>query len=199
MIEVGAIVLAAGRATRFGAAPDDSKVVAILDGKPLVRHVVDAALASRARPLVVVTGQAARRVAHALEGAAPLVVVHNRDFALGMAGSLRAGLAALPPAVDGALVLLADMPRVSPRTLDTLIEAFAHERPDAVVPSHDGRRGNPVLLGRTLFPAVEALQGDEGARRLLAGAACHLCVVDDPGVLTDIDDPAALARARAPT
>jgi molybdenum cofactor cytidylyltransferase len=196
MSEIGAVVLAAGRASRFGAGADDSKVLARLDGKPLVRHVAEAALASRARPVVVVIGHAGAGVRAALDGL-DATIVDNPHAASGMAGSLKAGVAALPADCAGALILLADMPRVRARTLDALIAAYAagDRRPDAVAPVFAGRRGNPVLLGRALFGAVAGLEGDVGARALLAEADVREIEVDDPGVSIDIDTRAALRAA----
>jgi len=128
MVDIAAIVLAAGRASRFGAGADDSKVVAILGGVPLVVHVVSAAMESRASHVIVVTGHAAARTQAALEGR-PVAIVHNPDYAAGMATSLKAGIAALPNMIEGALILLGDMPLVASTTLDSLIEVFTRERP----------------------------------------------------------------------
>lgn len=199
MSKVAAIILAAGRASRFGAAAGDSKAAAPLDGRPLVRHVAEAALASRARPIIVVTGHAAEAVQAALAGL-DVMFAHNAQAASGMASSLQCGLAAAP-SCDAALILLADMPRVRATTLDALIAAYegATPHPLAVAPVYEGRRGNPVLLGRPLFGAVAALEGDVGARGLLhaAGSGLVEIAVNDPGVLLDIDTRAALAAERA--
>ena len=162
--------------------------------------MAETALASRAATTLVVTGQAAAGVEAALAGL-PVRLVQNPDYASGMAGSVKAGVAALRADVDGALVLLADMPRVAVVTLDALIGAFegADMPPDAVVPVHDGQRGNPVLLGRALFEAVARLQGDAGARKLLPGRSVIACEVGDPGILVDVDTRDALAALRAAT
>lgn len=201
MVEIGAVVLAAGRSARFRAAGglEPSKLVALLDGEPLVRHVARAALGSRARPVVVVTGHAREAVEQALADL-PVVFAHNPAFASGLASSLQAGVAALPPGAGGALALLGDMPGVEAALLDRLIEAFAaHPRAIAAAPVHAGRRGNPVLLARALFPALAGLEGDEGARRLLREAEPGSVVevpVDSDAVTLDIDTPDALAAAR---
>ena len=195
MADVAVLVLAAGRATRFGAA-EGGKLVAVLDGVALLRHAVATARASRAAaPVVVVTGHAAAQTRAALDAEPSCRLVHNPDYATGMASSLRTGLAALPPEAAGVLVLLGDMPRVAPRTLDQLIDAFAAAEADAVVPAFRGRAGNPVLLGRSLFARLAALNGDEGARRLLNEPWCRTlsCEVDDPGILADVDTPGDLA------
>lgn len=202
MVEVAAIVLAAGRASRFTASEEGggescSKVFALLEGRPLVAHVVATAAASRAAPVIVVSGRGAEQAAEALSGF-DVALVHNPRFAEGMAGSIATGLAAVPASAEAVIILLADMPRVASTTLDALIDVFERERPDAVVPCHGERRGNPVLLSRTLFPALLRLRGDEGARGLLSGAIRVMsCPVDDPGVLVDVDTRDALARLAA--
>ncbi len=201
MSEIGAVILAAGQSSRFRAegGQEVSKLVAQFGGKPLVRHAAEAALASRARPVVVVTGHAREAVQAALAGL-PLLFAHNADFASGLASSLHAGVAALPGEVAGALVLLGDMPRIEAPLLDRLIDAFA-ARPLALAaaPVHAGRRGNPVLLSRALFPMLARLEGDEGARRLLSEADPIGVVevdVESDGVALDIDTPGELAAAR---
>ena len=113
-----------------------------------------------------------------------------------MASSVKAGIAALPAEADGVLVLLADMPRVAAATLDALIAAFDAPvvPPDAVVPTHGGHQGNPVLLGRALFAEVARLEGDAGARKLLPGRNVVSCAVDDPGIKVDVDTRAMLVE-----
>jgi molybdenum cofactor cytidylyltransferase len=201
MIRVAAIVLAAGRSSRFRAAggAEETKLVATLDGKPMVRQVVEAALASRARPVVVVVGHARGAVEAALRGLS-VPVVFNPDYATGLSSSLRAGLSAIPAEVEGALAMLGDMPGVEARLIDALIDAFAAQ-PNvcAVAPAQGGRRGNPVLLGRALFDRAKRLEGDEGARRLLAALPKgDIIEIAPPGsdVSFDIDTPSDLANMR---
>lgn len=198
MAEVAAIILAAGRATRFGAAAGESKVLADLAGVPLVRHVAMRALASTASPVLVVTGNAASRVGEALAGL-PVAVVFNADWTSGMAGSLKTGIAALPSRAGGALVMLGDMPLVAASTIDRLVAAFLGAgESHAIVPVHRGRAGNPVLIGRAMFDEIAQLNGDEGARKLLMAPNRTIlrCDVDDPGVAIDVDTRAALAALR---
>jgi molybdenum cofactor cytidylyltransferase len=161
----------------------------------------EAALASKAGPIVVVTGHARSAVEAALAGLA-VETAHNPDFASGLASSLRAGLSAMPADVAGALVLLGDMPWIEAGFIDAMIDAFlAKERALAAAPTRKGRRGNPVLLGRGLFEAAMRLTGDEGARRLIGSlGAGELVEVEasGAGVIADIDTPADLAAARRP-
>jgi molybdenum cofactor cytidylyltransferase len=198
---VGAVVLAAGRSARFRAAggPGATKLVAKLGDKPIVRMAAEAALASRARPVTVVTGHARTSVEAALAGL-DVEFVYNPEFSSGLASSLQVGLSAMPADAAGALVLLGDMPRIEAQLIDALIDAFlAKERALAAAPAHRGRRGNPMLLGRGLFEAAMRLRGDEGARRLIAAlSAAELVEVEAPdaGVIVDIDTPTDLAAAR---
>jgi molybdenum cofactor cytidylyltransferase len=199
--EIAAIILAAGRSSRYlaGGGAEASKLVACYRGEPLVRRVARATLASRARPVVVVIGHARIDVEAALAGL-PLAFAFNPDFASGLASSLRTGVAALPEAALGAMVLLGDMPDVEAEMIDRILETFAaHPDASAAVPVYAGRRGNPVLLGRELFAAVARLEGDEGARRLLREADRDRVVevpFDDAAVTLDIDTSDDLAAAR---
>jgi molybdenum cofactor cytidylyltransferase len=197
MREVAAIILAAGEARRFGPGPEETKLVAEFAGKPLVRHVADAALASQVQPIFVVTGHAHVKVLAALEGLG-LLRIHNPDHAAGMSGSLKIGIGALPSSVRGAVVLLGDMPRISAGLIDRLVEAFSTPlaEPLAVVPVRAGRRGNPVLLGRGLFAQISRLHGDQGARDIVAAPGAYLleCRVEDIGIEIDIDTQEDLRR-----
>ena len=190
MSTVAAIILAAGRSTRMGG---PNKLLLPLGGKPVVAHAVEAALASRARPVVVVTGHQADAVTEALAGY-DVRAIDNPDYATGLASSLKAGVRAVSDDADGALILLGDMPAITPGLLDRLIEAFL-ERPDATaaLPVREGQRGNPVLLGRALFPKVLQLEGDEGARRIIGREGVVEVPVEDDGVTADVDTPEAFA------
>ena len=192
---VGAIVLAAGRASRMGA----NKLCAELDGEPIVRRVVGAALASSARPVIVVTGHEAEAVRAALAGL-DVTFVDNPAFADGMSTSLRAGIAAAAAlGLDAALVCLGDMPRLAAHHLDAVIAAGRAAGDAAiVVPTCERKRGNPVLWPRRYFDAIAELTGDVGARALIErhADAVHTVALDDPAILVDVDTPAALAALR---
>ncbi|ABD87199.1 NTP transferase domain-containing protein [Rhodopseudomonas palustris] len=193
--QVAAIVLAAGRSTRMGG---PNKLLAELNGTPLVRIVVDQALASKAGEVIVVTGHQADKVEAALRGL-KVRLVHNADFAQGLASSVKAGIAAVPTAADGAVICLGDMPLVDSRLLDRLIDAFAPDRGALIaVPVSDGRRGNPVLWSRRFFAELMTLDGDIGARHLIAkhSEAVAEVTVDGAGAFLDIDTPQALEDAR---
>ena len=190
-----AIVLAAGRSTRMGEA---NKLLADIGGKPMLRHVAEAALASQAQQVLVVVGHQADEVCAALTGL-DVAFVANLDFATGLSSSLKAGIRALPQGAAGALVLLGDMPRIETAHLDAMIAAFASEAGNAVVvPMHRGQRGNPVLWPADLFAEILALEGDVGARSLLARHAPRVREIDlgTDAIVMDVDTPEALARLR---
>lgn len=191
MAEIAAIILAAGKSTRFrGDDPNaTTKAIALLDGTPLVQHVAQAAIDAGLKPLVLVTGFNAAEVSFAAQAVPGLQIVHNPDYETGLASSLRAGIAALPAGVAGAIVLLADMPRVSSGTIRLLAQTFlVSPRAAAVVPVYAGQWGNPILLGAKLFADVALLQGDSGARKLLASCAdVVLMECGDEAVGIDVD------------
>jgi molybdenum cofactor cytidylyltransferase len=190
---VAAIVLAAGRSTRMGEA---NKLLCGIAGAPMVRHVAAATLGSRARPVLVVTGHQEAAVRAALAGLT-VTFVANPDYASGLMSSLKAGIAALPQGIAGALVALGDMPMLRPADFDRLIEAFlAAGTGNIVVPVYRGRRGNPVLWPAAYFANILALEGDTGARQLFAShaAAIREVPIAAAAVLEDIDTPEALAE-----
>jgi molybdenum cofactor cytidylyltransferase len=192
---VAAVVLAAGRSTRMGG---PNKLLEQLGGKPLVRIVVEQALASKAQGVIVVTGHQAGQIEKALAGL-KVTFVSNPDFADGLASSVKAGIAAVPAVADGAVVCLGDMPLIDARLIDRLIEAFAPDRGNLIaVPVSDGRRGNPVLWSRRFFNELMTLDGDIGARHLIArhGEAVAEVAVEGHGAFLDIDTPQALEEAR---
>jgi molybdenum cofactor cytidylyltransferase len=195
-MSVAAVILAAGRGSRFGEAP---KVLAHLAGKPLVRRVAEAALASSARPVLLVAGHRRDEVALTVAGL-PLEVIANPRYADGLSTSLRAAFERLPTDAEAAVILLADMPLVGAALIDRLVGAWAEAgRPAALIPTHGGRQGNPVILSTVLRREIGELTGDSGAGPILRGRSdVVLHAVDDRGVLQDVDTTDALARlARA--
>ena len=193
---IAAVVMAAGRSSRMAPA---NKLLTDVEGRLMVQRAVDAALASQARPILVVTGHDGGRVREALAGR-PVEFADNPDFAAGLSTSVRSGLAWLANKdVDGAVFLLGDMPLVSAAHIDRLIAAFNPVEGRAIcVPTHKGKRGNPVLWGAKFFPEMRALEGDRGARSLFGTHGDQVCEVEmvDDGVLVDIDTPEALAALR---
>jgi CTP:molybdopterin cytidylyltransferase MocA len=201
-VRASALILAAGGARRFGAA----KQLASLHGRPLLQHVVDAVEAVPVlEETVVVLGARAAEVTAGirLDGAR---VVQCEDWADGLSASLRAGVAALPPGTEAALILLGDQPLVTPPVISLVLQtagqafgagtgAAAGAGPppaDAVRACYGGVAGHPVALGPRLLSLVPALRGDAGARDLLAGADVRLVEAGHLGDDTDIDTPEQL-------
>jgi molybdenum cofactor cytidylyltransferase len=175
-----------------------NKLLAELNGKKLVRIVTEQALASKARDVIVVTGHQAELVEKALEGL-KVTFIRNPDFAGGLASSVKAGISAVPAHADAAVICLGDMPMISAGLIDHLIEAFAPDRGNLIaVPVSDGRRGNPVLWSRRFFNELMTLDGDIGARHLIArhNEAVAEVPVEGNGAFLDIDTPQALEAAR---
>jgi molybdenum cofactor cytidylyltransferase len=191
--EVAAIILAAGQSRRMGG---PNKLLARFDGQPLVRRVAENAVVSGAARVIVVTGHRAGDVASALAGL-DVDIVHNPDFADGLATSLRTGLAAVPESASGALVLLADMPDITSAIIDRLIDAFRKRRGLAIVlPTFSGKRGNPVLWPRAYFPELAEVTGDTGARHIIARHEDAVERVEIGGAAThDVDTREALVAA----
>ena len=190
---ITAVVLAAGRSTRM---QGPNKLLARIDGEPIIARVVQAALRSRAEDVVVVIGHDADRVRAVLPAHPRLTLVENPDHALGLSTSLRRGIAAVPATSDAAIICLGDMPRVTARHIDTVIGAFSPAAGHSIcVPVHGGKRGNPALFARRYFDEMRAASGDSGAKHLIGAHAdqVHEVAIDDDAVLSDLDTPADLA------
>jgi molybdenum cofactor cytidylyltransferase len=187
---VAAIVLAAGQARRMGGT---HKLLARLDGESLVRRAARTACGSQARPVIVVTGHRAPEIEAELLGL-NVRVVHNPDYAEGLATSLKAGLACVPSEAGAAIVLLADMPGVTSAIIDRLIGAFAARKgPSIVLPTAGGKRGNPVLWSREFFPELMTVMGDSGARHILGAHEEAVERVEiGAAAAVDVDTPEAL-------
>jgi len=208
---IAGILLASGASTRFGG----DKLLAPLDGRPVVRWSADA-LIDRVDTLVVVVREdphpsalrpevrsaGARShqgltVRRALEGL-PIRWAINHDAERGMSTAIRAGIAALPASVEAAIVALGDQPLVDGNIVERLIARWRECGAQAVQPCYDDGRGHPVLFDRSLFPALSALEGDVGARAVLdsVGNALDLLTVAGSRPI-DVDTPEALRDVAA--
>ena len=186
-----AVVLAAGSGSRFGG----GKLLAAWDAGVLLEGALAAAFAAPVRDVTVVVGADADAVAAVARDFDPRVLtVYAPDFAEGMAASLRAGVASLPADAAGAFVFLGDMPRAPSAVLQPMADAV-RAGALAAAPVFRGRRGNPVLLSRELFPQLLALTGDAGARGVLQSLGDRLALIESPddGVLFDVDRPSDLS------
>jgi len=190
-MNVTAIVLAAGTSSRMGR----PKQLLQYDGRSLVRRAAEAAVTSKARQTIVVTGAANDAVAAELSGLA-VMLVHNPDYAAGMSTSLRAGLRAVRPEVDAVVVMLADQPFVTSEVVDALIDRHEETAATIVRPRYGEQPGNPVLWDQRAFGELIAQEGDRGGRALLQKYASEIAWVElpDQGQQTDVDTPEAYAR-----
>jgi molybdenum cofactor cytidylyltransferase len=190
---IGGLILAAGAARRFGS----QKLLAPLDGRPLIQHVIDAANASSLEDIVMVIGaNGTNLLAHVDMGRTR--VVRNPDPTRGMASSLQVGLRSLDQNLHGALVLLGDMPGVSTALIDELVARGRETRASAVISVWRGRRSPPVVLHKTLWAAALALEGDTGMRDVLADRddVAEVEVTSALGALDDVDTPEDHRRLR---
>lgn len=193
--EIAGLVLAAGQSRRMG----ENKLLADVDRQAMIVRTVKAVLASSVKPVFVVTGHQHAAIETALKGL-PASLIHNPHFANGLSTSLRAGISALPPNTEGALVCLGDMPSVTADQIDRLVAAFDPAESRAIcVPTFKGKRGNPVLWSAEFFPEMMTVAGDTGAKHLIGTYAEAICEIEmpDDAVLADIDTPEALANLRA--
>ncbi|MDO9418480.1 nucleotidyltransferase family protein [Pararhizobium sp.] len=193
---IAIVLLAAGTGRRMGDR-HAHKLLADFDGMPLVRRLVNVALSCGAAPMVVVIGHRHNEISNALNGLG-LTVVYNPDFETGMASSLRAGYAT--PGVrdaSGVLVLLADMPAITTGHLLALMNAFVASEGKAIVrAASEQGPGNPVILPRSLDRAIMNLQGDVGARHVIAASAIPIIDVDiGAAAHLDVDTPQQLEAA----
>ena len=193
---VAALVLAAGQSRRMGPV---NKLLAVVDGAPMLASVVAHALESSACAVHVVTGFERLRVEEMLAGQ-DVQLVYNPGFERGISTSIAAGLSSLPADVEGALICLGDMPAVSVEVLDRIIATFDPRRgAEVCVPTYRGKRGNPVLWSRRFFAEIRRIRGDAGARHLIGehSKMVREVPIDDASILMDVDSPEALARVGA--
>ncbi|NLS15835.1 NTP transferase domain-containing protein [Rhizobium sp. P40RR-XXII] len=195
-ISVAIILLAAGKASRMGEG-GSHKLLAEFDGVPLVRRSASTAIASGVSDIVAVTGHRQDEIEDALNGLA-VERVFNPDYASGMASSLVAGVGT-PAAqrADGVLVMLADMPEVTSDDLNILIAAFREANGQAIVRAvSGGKRGNPVILPRSVLNAVMRLEGDVGARHIIETSGLPVVDVEiGEAAHLDVDTPEAVIAA----
>ena len=191
---ISALVLAAGSSRRMGR----PKLLLELGGQALIRRAVEQASASRADEVIVVVGPHRAEMARLLAGT-PARLVDNPDHLSGMASSLRAGLRALGPEVEAVVVLLGDQPFQGAEVVDRLIAAYRASGQPIVVPLYAGRRGNPVLFDRAVFPELERQEGDQGGRDVIAADPSRVATVpfESDRLQQDLDTWDEYVAARA--
>lgn len=191
--DMAAIVLAAGRSSRAGAA---HKLLSHIDGQTVLEKTLATVTSQRLSSTSVVTGFKSDAVT-ALLADYELKIVENKDFARGMGSSLAAGVASLDDATEFAVICLADMPFVRPETYKALCQAARFsDGPTIIIPTFHGKRGHPVIWHRRFFPELRQLSGDVGGRDIIRNHESRVreLAVDDPGILIDLDTPEMLKQ-----
>jgi molybdenum cofactor cytidylyltransferase len=193
-MSVAAIVLAAGLSRRFG---EQDKLLAKIDGEPLIRRAARLALRSRCERVHLVTRAGAHELEAALLGL-PVVCCANPDFTSGIGSTIAVGIASLPSDVAGALILPADMPWMDAALLDRLIASFETTGATAVTypVTTTGEQRNPVIWPRSFFPALRELTTDSGAKGLIPSTPGRRIEVEvaREEVFRDVDEPGDLPR-----
>jgi molybdenum cofactor cytidylyltransferase len=193
-VRVEAVILAAGQGRRMGAG-GKHKLLALFDGEPLIRRTARTAQQAGFETPLVVTGHRAGEIGAAIDGLG-CRVVFNPAYEEGMASSLRTGIEAVDGA-DGVLVLLADMPAVTSGDIASLTRAFVEAGGTSIVRAvSNGKRGNPVILPKTVFAAAARLEGDIGARPIIEKSGLPVIDVEiGPAAHLDTDTPDAILAA----
>ena len=196
-MSISAVVLAAGCSARMG----EPKQLLRLGGRLMLEHTLENVHSGGVDEILLVLGFAAEAIQREIPQTMldAVRVVLNEDYESGMASSLRAGLRAVSPVMDAALIVLADQPFVRPETMRRILDFYRGSNKKIVVPFYKGKRGNPVLLGRALFPDAMSLEGDMGCRAIFASHADAMAAVevDDPAILADIDTREDFERLRS--
>jgi len=192
---VSAVVLAAGTSSRMGRA----KQLLSLGESTVLAQTLTLVQSAALHEIVLVLGASAEAIRRQLPSPQELKIVVNQAYQQGMASSLRAGLSAVDPNSDAALIVLGDQPFIRSQTIDRIIEEYRRSRAQIVIPVHQGRRGNPVLLDRSVFAEVMALEGDIGSRAVFANHLNGIAKVEveDVGILLDLDEPGDYERLKA--
>ncbi|HZW57738.1 MAG TPA: nucleotidyltransferase family protein [Nitrososphaerales archaeon] len=187
-VKIACVILAAGKSVRFG----KLKQLALINGKKsMIQQAIDTANSSKADPVLLVVGSGSPViVAKVSLGRSNLV--YNKDYEKGLSSSIRCGVSNLPPNCEAAILMVADQPFLSPRLLDMMIDTYVRERGSRVrivAMASQGNPRNPVLLDRALFPELQKLEGDSGAKTLVERHLSETKLIEaiEPEVFIDID------------
>lgn len=190
---VAGILLAAGTSSRMGS----NKLLFELGGESVLRGAAKRALAGGLSPLLVVLGHEAEKARAELDGLACDVVL-NPDYASGINSSLKSGVAALPADVMGAMVMLADMPYVTPEMISGLIQRFRTTEAPLVISDYEGVNAPPMLYDRSLFSELLAMTGEGCGRQVVKRHREEAEILAWPtSALADLDVPDDYERARS--
>jgi molybdenum cofactor cytidylyltransferase len=187
MANIGIIILAAGESKRMGS----PKQLLDIQGKTLLRHTIDVALATENRPVVLVVGANKAQIAPELEGL-PLTIIDNPMWHEGMSSSVKMGMAGLWMTnrnVEAVLMLVCDQPYISVSLLNRMTDIYEAKRPRLVACRYDSQIGVPALFDRTLFEEMLTLTGDKGAKPLLMKHLDEAHLIQFEAGIVDLDSP----------
>ncbi len=193
-----AIILAAGSSSRMGGGRH--KLLLPLEGRPVLAHVIDATLASQARPIVIVLGHQAEHMRTQLTPytASPeIIIVENPDYLQGMSTSMRIGIEeiisygyrkfSMRESIDSVLILLGDQPLITSHSIDALITAWRTGGRRIMAPLYAGKRGNPLIFDASLLPELMAVTGDEGGRSVVERHKQELSTIELGDIIANYD------------
>ncbi|HXG37824.1 MAG TPA: nucleotidyltransferase family protein [Bacteroidota bacterium] len=183
-IHLSILLLAAGGSTRYGS----PKQLLPFRGKPLIRHLTEVALQSKASDTYVVLGAEAKKISQELSGL-PVRLIVNEEWQEGIGSSLRAGVQALPKTTEAALIMLGDQPLVTSAHLNSIIEAHQSTGKPIVASAYSGTLGVPVIFARRFFPELQRLSGDTGAKQIIQNHSGEVAGIPFPDGVVDIDTP----------
>ena len=189
--QIAGVVLAAGGSKRLG----QPKQLLDWQGEAFISKVVKTGLESGLAPLVVVTG-ADRDLVEAPMCGLPIKITQNPEWEAGQAGSMRAGLDALPDNCEAVMFLLSDQPQVSPLLIRQLIERFYQHRKPVTAPLIKGQRGNPILFSKEAFDTLRQVRGDQGGRAVIQQFDVDWLPWGDDRALLDVDTEGAYERLK---
>ncbi|WP_420550030.1 NTP transferase domain-containing protein [Curvivirga sp.] len=187
----GIVVLAAGQSRRMG---KDNKLLTQYNNKALLDHAMECVQETNVDYITVVTGHNPKEI-DVILSKYKVSIVHNPDYETGIASSLKAGISNLPDDCDAAMICLSDMPLLSPQDLELVFASFSVEdNREICIPTFEGKRGNPVLIGKRFFSEIMELSGDIGAKPIINAYPDSVCEVPMPNdaILVDTDTPEAL-------
>jgi len=185
MTGVGAVIIAAGSSSRLGR----PKQLLVFEGETLLGRAIRTAVNSGAKPVFVVLGANRNEIESGADLSGSRVVV-NENWSAGMASSIRAGVLQLEqdfPETQGVLLMVCDQPRVTAENLSRMIDLFRRSGSSAIASLYAGKRGTPAIFPREAFRELLALQGDKGARGLLADQNREVIEIALEGGELDID------------
>jgi molybdenum cofactor cytidylyltransferase len=189
---IAIIILAAGKSSRMGT----PKQLLPYQGKTLLRHITEIAIASVCHPIIVVLGAYYKEISNELKSL-PVQIVENTEWATGMGSSIRCGIQALIPfsnSVEAAVILVCDQPFVTPQTINQLVDAYHSTQQPIVASAYENTLGVPALFQRKLFPELSRLNDTEGAKNVIKCHKQSTFSIEFPQGAIDLDTPDGLQQ-----